>query len=490
METTARRRGRRAVASMRETLDLLASGDPLLTLAVGGPPTTTDERPRPRPSWRPTDSPRSCSGRPPPTPGGRGDRPRRQDVDRLGGPGPPGDRARRRRPATPVPRARAALARRRRRRWPDAARTGWPSGRAPRPGGATARRSTPTPARSGSTPPTSSRGSGRSSRRGGSVGGPASRLEPWDERYASGGLQPGPRTTERPRSPSSAGSTTPTTPRSGADPVALGIRYDVAPRPGRARVPVAFMLDVDVPRRTGRRLDRRASNGSSRATAGRASRISASSSTRPATRSTAGRSGPGRRSPSCARRTTTLIEALGDLAAWDLYEPGLAGAPPRAGRIRSRRASGRSYADVVRDVAWSLFEIELHRAPERAPNDVWTEITGAYLGVVPHPEWSWWAIRGQLVQSPGYMVNYGLGAIVTADLRARLRELRGDWLGRRPGLVRRGQRGDLPVGRRARAERRPGGVPRPAGRRPRPSWPDLRAARPTSGRGRPASRAG
>ena len=31
------------------------------------------------------------------------------------------------------------------------------------------------------------------------------------------------------------------------------------------------------------------------------------------------------------------------------------------------------------------------------------------------------------------MVNYGLGAIVTADLRARLRELRGDWLTGDPG---------------------------------------------------------
>jgi len=84
-------------------------------------------------------------------------------------------------------------------------------------------------------------------------------------------------------------------------------------------------------------------------------------------------------------------------------------------------------------VAWSLFEIELHQWPERSPNEVWTGITERYLGVLPHPEWSWWAIRGQLVQSPGYMVNYGLGAIVTADLRARLRDLRGDWTGGDPG---------------------------------------------------------
>ena len=53
--------------------------------------------------------------------------------------------------------------------------------------------------------------------------------------------------------------------------------------------------------------------------------------------------------------------------------------------------------------------------------------------MVAHPEWSWWAVRGQLVQTPGYMVNYGLGAIVTADIRARLGELRGDWSSGDPG---------------------------------------------------------
>ena len=131
-------------------------------------------------------------------------------------------------------------------------------------------------------------------------------------------------------------------------------------------------------------------------------------------------------------RLTTLIEALGDLTAWDLHEPAwqerwLGRSVPLEVGLRAR------YADVVRDVAWSLFEIELHRSPERPPNAVWTEITGRYLGIRPHPEWSWWAIRGQLVQSPGYMVSYGLGAVVTADLRARFRELRGSWLDGDPG---------------------------------------------------------
>jgi len=56
---------------------------------------------------------------------------------------------------------------------------------------------------------------------------------------------------------------------------------------------------------------------------------------------------------------------------------------------------------------------------------LWTEITQKYLGIRPHPELSWWAVRGQLVDSPAYMMNYALGAIVAAELRARTVELRG-----------------------------------------------------------------
>jgi hypothetical protein len=50
------------------------------------------------------------------------------------------------------------------------------------------------------------------------------------------------------------------------------------------------------------------------------------------------------------------------------------------------------------------------------------------VGIVAHPEWSWWAVRGQLVESPGYMANYALSAIVAAALRARIGVVRGDWL--------------------------------------------------------------
>ena len=218
----------------------------------------------------------------------------------------------------------------------------------------------------------------------------------------------------------------------GADPDALGILYDIAPRPGRGAVTMAFMLDAGIPRRTqiggwtpGRQWviasyarPRIPDLGELLHETGHAIHSRAIR-TRPAF-------------AVLGEEMTTLIEALGDIVAWDLYEP--AWQERWLGRSASLEAGLRArYGDVVRDVAWSLFEIVLHQAPERAPNDVWTEITSEYLGVLPHPEWSWWAVRGQLVQTPGYMVNYGLGAIVTADLRARLRQLRGDWLAGDPG---------------------------------------------------------
>jgi Zn-dependent M32 family carboxypeptidase len=49
------------------------------------------------------------------------------------------------------------------------------------------------------------------------------------------------------------------------------------------------------------------------------------------------------------------------------------------------------------------------------------------LHIVPHPELSWWAVRVQLADLPGYMVNYGLGAILTAEMRQHISEALGSF---------------------------------------------------------------
>jgi hypothetical protein len=258
------------------------------------------------------------------------------------------------------------------------------------------------------------------------VGGP---VEPWDERFATGAFG---RTFDAAMSLDELRRIDREYYASlGADPDELGIRYDIAPRPGRGPVAMAFMLDVGIPRLeddgwTAGEQWVVASYGRPRAPdlaellheTGHAIHYRAIR-TRPAF-------------AVLREEHTTLIEALGDIVAWDLYEP--AWQERWLGRSVGLETGLRArYGDVVRDVAWSLFEIVLHQSPDRAPNDVWSEIAREYLGVVEHPEWSWWAVRGQLVQTPGYMVNYGLGAIVTADIRARLRELRGDWSSGDPG---------------------------------------------------------
>jgi hypothetical protein len=116
-----------------------------------------------------------------------------------------------------------------------------------------------------------------------------------------------------------------------------------------------------------------------------------------------------------------FVEAFADVASWNTYQP--AWQQKYLGRAASEADSLRSlFSSVILDVAWSLFEIRMQRDPGSDPNQVWTEITSHYLHIAPHPEWSWWAVRGQLVDSPGYMINYGLGAVLTADLRRHIRE--------------------------------------------------------------------
>ena len=137
---------------------------------------------------------------------------------------------------------------------------------------------------------------------------------------------------------------------------------------------------------------------------------------------------------------TLFVEAFADVPSWSVYEPGwqqeyLGAAIDEATSMRAL------FANVMLDVAWSLFELRLLREPAADPNALWTDITQRYLNIVAHPEVPWWAMRVQLASSPGYMVNYGLGAVLTAEIRARTIEAIGPfdsgnprwypWLGER-----------------------------------------------------------
>ncbi len=113
---------------------------------------------------------------------------------------------------------------------------------------------------------------------------------------------------------------------------------------------------------------------------------------------------------------TLFTEAFADVPSWSVYEPAwqkryLGTALPVGISLRGL------YGSVMMDIAWSLFEIRMLRDPSQDPNVLWTQITSEYLHIVPHPEVAWWAVRVQLVNIPGYMVNYGLGAVLTAEMR-------------------------------------------------------------------------
>ena len=119
-----------------------------------------------------------------------------------------------------------------------------------------------------------------------------------------------------------------------------------------------------------------------------------------------------------------FTEAVAEFVSLDVYEPAwqqywLGDSVPLADGLRAR------YGGIVLDVAWALLELRMQRNPAADPNRIWTELTHEYLRIRAHPELSWWAMRGQLVDAPGYMMNYAAGAIIIAALRARVRELHG-----------------------------------------------------------------
>jgi hypothetical protein len=117
-----------------------------------------------------------------------------------------------------------------------------------------------------------------------------------------------------------------------------------------------------------------------------------------------------------------FTEGIADIIALNVYEPAwqlrwLGDSVPLVDGLRGR------YGGIVLDVAWAVFELRMLHNPAADPNTVWTEITHKYLRIQPHPELSWWAMRGQLIDSPGYMMNYAVGAILAAAIRARTRAL-------------------------------------------------------------------
>lgn len=198
----------------------------------------------------------------------------------------------------------------------------------------------------------------------------------------------------------------------GADPATLGVLFDIEPRPGKA--PLAYTDLVRIGR---------LQNGSWRPAL---AWVSANDD----------RGGLGvlnelvhetghavhfmaiRARPAFFWPDDTFIEAFADVASWSVYTPAW---QRRYLGLSASQVDGlrEQYAGVMLDAAWGLFEIRMLEHADQDPNVLWADITREYLNLIPHPHASWWAIRSQLVTDPGYMVNYALGAIITAAIRAR-----------------------------------------------------------------------
>jgi hypothetical protein len=247
---------------------------------------------------------------------------------------------------------------------------------------------------------------------------PATMLEPWDWYYANGAAS----RTLSPRINRAA--LREINDRfyreQGADPAELAIRYDLEPRDGKS--PVAFTQFGKAAReRRGRYVEGEAWVFATYRDGGFDNLVELLHETGHAIHV----SGVATR-PAFADwpDSDPFTEALGDLLALEAYEP--AWQARYLGASASEGASLRAkYASIAMDVAWALFELRLHADPSRDPNAEWAAITGEYLHIVPHPEWGWWAMRGQLIESPGYMMNYAIGAMIAAQLRERVRQARG-----------------------------------------------------------------
>ena len=159
----------------------------------------------------------------------------------------------------------------------------------------------------------------------------------------------------------------------GADPLALGVGFDLFPRIDRPLVPVAYTEFGSRPRvlPDGRRWPARAwvmatytTGGLGELTelmheSGHAIHLAAID-TRPAFADWPD--------------GDAFTEALAELTALDTAEPSwqrhwLGVSVPESASLRGR------YAEVMLDVCWALFEIRLHADPEQDPNEVWANLT-------------------------------------------------------------------------------------------------------------------
>jgi hypothetical protein len=209
----------------------------------------------------------------------------------------------------------------------------------------------------------------------------------------------------------------------GADLRVLGVRYDLEPRAGKT--PVAFCTFGARPRlRDGRWTPGRPSVFATYRDGGLDNLAELLHETGHAVHIAAIRTRP---AFTDWPDSDPFTEAIADFVALDVSEPAwqqhwLGDSVPLADGLRSR------YGGIVLDVAWSLLELHMLRHPSADPNAVWTRLTHDYLRIRPHPELSWWAMRGQLVESPGYMMNYAVGAILIAAIRARTVAQHGPYL--------------------------------------------------------------
>jgi hypothetical protein len=258
---------------------------------------------------------------------------------------------------------------------------------------------------------------------------PPELVEPWDYRYVTGGLA-------RRLDPEI------TLPRLrpindrhlseiGADPAALDIEYDIVPRPRRPVIPTAFTVSLDIAHRTaGGWRPARPWVFATYAEGGLGNLEELLHESGHALHSAALRARPA--FFSWPADQTAFVEAVADVVGWTTHEPAFL-ARHLGATVSTRESVVARYGSVMLDACWTLFELELHRHPERVPSDIWAGIAERDLGVVGHPEWSWWAHRGQLIDGPGYLANYALGAVMVAAVRARIREARGEWAAGDPG---------------------------------------------------------